>query len=35
MHEYAKLGGNLQMRALPGNGEWWMDANEDMGNGEV
>lgn len=22
------------MRALPGNGEWWMDANEHMGNGK-
>jgi len=22
------------MRPLPGNGEWWVDANEDMGNGE-
>lgn len=34
MHEYANLGGNLLMRALPGNGEWWMDANEHMGNGK-
>lgn len=34
MHEYANLGRNLLVRPLPGNGEWWMDANEDMGNGE-
>lgn len=31
MHDYANLGGSLQMRALPGNGKWWMDADEDTG----
>ena len=34
MHEYANLGRNLLVRPLPGNGEWWMDAHEDMGHGE-